>query len=139
MTRLAVIPVCLALIFAACGDDGDGASEPASGPAPSAETPAPEGGGDGGGGDGAAAGGAESVAIVDFEFDPKDLTVEAGTEVEWTNEDSADHNVIFDGDTPADVDNLEQGQSGSVTFDEAGTFDYVCSYHPGMEGSVEVQ
>jgi plastocyanin len=138
MKRLALIPVCLAFVFAACGDDGDGASEPASGPAPSAETPAPEGDG-GGASTGGGGGDAQSVAIKDFEYAPKDLSVEAGTEVEWTNEDSADHNVIFDGDTPQDIENLEQDQSGTVTFEEAGTFDYVCSYHPGMEGSVEVQ
>jgi plastocyanin len=130
MTRLLVIPVCLVLALAGCG--GDDEEEPASTPAAPAETQSSGGGGGGGGG-------GDSVTIKDFAFDPQDIKVSSGTEIEWTNEDSADHNVIFDGDTPKDIDNLEQGQSGTVTSDKAGSFSYVCTYHPGMEGTVEVQ
>lgn len=121
----------LVLGLAACGDDEN--TEPgdaASGPAPAAETTTPEDSGGGGG---------DAVAIVDFEFEPKQITVSAGDKIEWTNEDTANHNVIFDGDDPDDIDNLRQDESGSVTFDKAGTYDYVCSYHPGMEGSVTVE
>jgi plastocyanin len=138
MTKLLALLVCLAFALAACGDENEEPSDAASGPAPSAETASPEEG-DGGTGGGDTGSDGESVSIVEFEFDPKDLTVKTGTQVVWTNEDSADHNVIFDGDKPKDIENLEQSESGTVTFDEAGDFAYVCSYHPGMEGSVTVE
>jgi plastocyanin len=33
---------------------------------------------------------------------------------------------------------LLKGQSTSITFDEAGTFAYICGLHPNMKGAVEV-
>lgn len=123
--RLASLLLCsLALLAAGCG--GDDEAEPAATPEPAAETAAP-------GGDGVV------NTIKDFEFDPVETKVTAGGEVEWTNEDTANHNVIFDGDKAENIDNLRQGQSGKVTFADAGEYAYVCSYHPGMEGTVVVE
>ncbi|MET0917794.1 MAG: plastocyanin/azurin family copper-binding protein [Burkholderiales bacterium] len=31
-----------------------------------------------------------------------------------------------------------KGQSSTLQFDEAGTFDYICGLHPTMKGTVEV-
>ena len=138
MNKLLALPVCLILALAGCGEANDDPSDAASGPEGSAETVAPEEGGGSGAGGSEAAGG-EAVTIKDFEFDPEELTVPAGTEVEWTNQDSADHNVIFEGGEAKDIENLEQGQSGTVKFTKAGDYAYVCSYHPGMEASVTVE
>ena len=80
-----------------------------------------------------------TVTIEDFDFRPGELTVSVGDKVTWSNVDSSNHNVIFDGDAAENIDNLSQKQKGTVTFSKAGTFEYVCSYHPGMEGSVVVQ
>ena len=33
---------------------------------------------------------------------------------------------------------LKQGQSGSHTFNQAGTFSYICSIHPNMHGTISV-
>jgi predicted lipoprotein with Yx(FWY)xxD motif len=75
------------------------------------------------------------VSIVDFSYgDP--LTVPIGTTVEWTNEDSAPHTVTADG--AFDSGNMNQGDTWSFTFTEAGTFDYTCTYHPMMLGQVIV-
>lgn len=38
-----------------------------------------------------------------------------------------------------DTGNLAQGQSGSITFDSPGQFDYQCAIHTGMTGTVIVE
>jgi plastocyanin len=78
-----------------------------------------------------------AVTIVGFSFDPDTITVEVGDTVVWTNEDSARHNVTADDDSFVS-DNLAEGETFRHTFEEAGTFDYVCTLHSGMTASVEV-
>lgn len=46
------------------------------------------------------------------------------------------HNVKFD-DGPSS-DNLAFGATFQRVFNDAGTFDYVCTIHPGMVGRVTV-
>ncbi|MGE5594746.1 MAG: plastocyanin/azurin family copper-binding protein [Hyphomicrobiales bacterium] len=44
------------------------------------------------------------------------------------------------GVSPAfDTGMLQPGQSGSVTFNSAGTFTYFCQVHPNMHGTITVQ
>jgi len=77
------------------------------------------------------------VTIRNFAFHPLVAAVSTGAEVTFTNEDSGSHTVTI----PAmDVDEqLSGGSSTTVTFDEAGTFDYVCTFHsPDMLGRVVV-
>ncbi len=66
------------------------------------------------------------------------MTVEAGTEVNWTNSDDAPHTATAD-DESFDTGDLDKGDSGSVTFDQPGTFSYYCRFHPFMKATVEVQ
>ena len=76
------------------------------------------------------------VNIKNFSFgDP--LTIPVGTTVVWTNEDSAPHTVTSDGGA-FDSGNMNQGETFSFSFTEAGTFDYTCIYHPAMLGQVIV-
>lgn len=44
----------------------------------------------------------------------------------------------YDGSAPAGSGLLNKGQSWSQTFTKAGTYQYVCDIHPGMEGVVNV-
>ena len=128
-TRLIpVLLACLLLALAGCGSDDDGGSSSGSGET----TAVPEESG---------GGASESVTntIKNFAYDPDPAVVKAGGTIKWTNEDSAAHNVIFDDKSVKSIDNLDQGQSGEVTFEQPGTYPYVCSYHSGMEGTVEVQ
>lgn len=78
-----------------------------------------------------------SVEIANFEFEPGTLTVAAGSTVTWTNNDTAPHTVTAS-DGSFDSGNIDPGETFSFTFETEGTFDYVCSYHPGMAGSVTV-
>lgn len=71
-----------------------------------------------------------------YRFEPAAITVKAGDTVTWTNSDNFSHNVHFDGSDPQV---MKPGETTQRTFDTAGTFAYVCSFHPqDMEGTVVV-
>jgi amicyanin len=83
---------------------------------------------------------ANSVTIKDFAFNPGTTTVKVGTKVTWTNQDSIGHTVTADtpsADAPASG-SIGQGQSYSFTFNKAGTYNYHCTPHPYMKGTVVV-
>jgi plastocyanin len=133
MTRwLALLLACLALglVVAGCGDDDDDGG--GGGGAETTEEPAGGGGGDGGGG----GGGGPEVSMEGIEFNPGELTVGVGDTVTWTNNDSVGHDVTADSFSSGDAGGMGPGDTFEHTFDEAGTFDYVCTVHPGMEGTV---
>jgi plastocyanin len=81
--------------------------------------------------------GTQAVTISGFAFSPAALTIEAGTTVTWTNQDSATHTATAD-DGSFDTGNIAQGQSVSITFDTPGTFAYHCAIHPYMVASITV-
>ena len=83
-------------------------------------------------------------------FTHVDLTVEAGTDVVWTNLDPSQHTVtsgspsdpdpgsLFDSGSDK-ADWVVQGATYSFTFNEAGVFPYYCRVHGGgMSGTVTV-
>ncbi|HUF52985.1 MAG TPA: cupredoxin family copper-binding protein [Dehalococcoidia bacterium] len=82
------------------------------------------------------ASGQGTVRIVDFSFQPTIFTVTPGTVITWTNEDSAPHTATAES---FDTGRLDEGESGEVTFYEPGAYDYICTYHPSMEGRVIVE
>lgn len=70
-------------------------------------------------------------------FSPKVIEVSKGTTVTWVNHGVAPHTVTFHG-APFDV-TLQPGASATHTFNETGTFEYVCQFHtPDMAGKVIV-
>lgn len=79
-----------------------------------------------------------TVSIENFSFAPNASTVPAGTTVTWTNNDTVPHTVTST-DNAFNSGNINPGETFSFTFADAGTFTYVCSYHPNMTGSVVVQ
>jgi len=83
-------------------------------------------------------GAADEVTIADFAFDPAELEVAAGATVTWTNNDSATHTVESDDETLMS-DDLPNGATYEMTFDEPGTYEYVCGIHPNMAGTVIVK
>ncbi|HWQ11295.1 MAG TPA: cupredoxin family copper-binding protein [Roseiflexaceae bacterium] len=80
----------------------------------------------------------ENVGIRDFKFDPATVTIAVGDTVVWTNNDQAPHTATAV-DKSFDTGRLDNGQQGSVTFDRAGTFQYVCTFHDTMTGTVVVE
>jgi plastocyanin len=80
-----------------------------------------------------------SVDIKNFSFMPASITVKKGTTVTWTNSDSSAHTVTeSDGQSGPHSLRLTKGQSYTFTFDNVGTFKYICSLHPDMKGIVTV-
>ena len=79
-----------------------------------------------------------TIDIVDFAFEPGSVEIPVGTTVTWTNQDSAPHTATADSGA-FDTGQLMQGQSGSVTFDAAGSFPYFCAVHPNMRGTITVR
>lgn len=110
----------LAMAAAACSGGGAGSQSPTE--LPSAAAP-----------DGASG----AVSIVDFGFQPADLTVAAATTVTWTNTGAATHTVKWSDGTPESA-GLTGGATYQRTFDAAGTFPYVCGIHGSMSGTITV-
>ena len=81
---------------------------------------------------------APNQALVDFAFDPVDVTVPAGTEVVWVNNGPTIHNVAAD-DLSWSSPILQQGETYSIVFNAPGTYPVLCSIHPEMRGTVTVQ
>jgi plastocyanin len=70
-------------------------------------------------------------------FNPGTLTITNGTTVTWINNDDVDHNVVSeDGLFSSGV--LSKGQTFTYTFTLQGTYDYSCSIHPSMRGTIIV-
>lgn len=81
-----------------------------------------------------------TVDIKSFAFAPATLTVKKGDKVTFTNKDSAPHTATSVG-TGWDSGNLSKNQS--FTLDTAtlapGTYQYLCSLHTSMKGTLIVQ
>jgi plastocyanin len=78
-----------------------------------------------------------AVHIKNFGFSPATITVKSGATVVWTNDDSIEHDVAFDGGAIASS-TLGQNDTFSHTFATQGTYNYICSIHPFMHGTVVV-
>jgi plastocyanin len=79
------------------------------------------------------------VAMIGISFDPADITVPVGATVVWTNEDAVDHTTTADDDA-WDSGVVATGESFDFTFDEPGTYTYLCEIHPAvMQGTITVE
>ncbi len=107
---IAVAVLAAALFAAACGGAGE-SSEPVA---------------------------TTDVAMVkSYRFVPKTIEIKAGETVTWTNEDNFTHTVQVEGQGDHEVG---QGETVSITFDEPGTYAYVCTLHSkDMDGTVIVK
>ena len=87
-----------------------------------------------GGGDDTPAAEAGHVNVLDNKFEPKSIEVLPGDTVTWDFKGGVQHNVVGDG---FKSENKKDG-SYEHDFNSAGSYDYVCTLHPGMKGTVEV-
>jgi len=81
---------------------------------------------------------ADAVSIDNFTFNPQKLTVKAGTTVTWTNKDDIPHAIAAVGkEFKSKV--LDTDNSFSFTFTTPGSYNYFCSLHPHMTGTIVVE
>jgi plastocyanin len=85
----------------------------------------------------AASGATHDVTLDNFRFSPATAVVAPGTTVTWTNRDDVPHDVVSSRHlfrSPV----LDTDQRFSHRFDAPGTYEYFCSIHPKMTGTVAV-
>jgi plastocyanin len=77
------------------------------------------------------------VTIDNFAFSPQTVTVKAGTTVTWSNHDDTPHTVVSPQKFKSKA--LDSDDSFSFTFTTPGTYQYFCSLHPHMTGTIVVE
>jgi plastocyanin len=77
------------------------------------------------------------VKIEGMQFSPVKLAVQRGDTITWRNDDLVPHTATAAG--RFDSGNIAPGKTWSHRMDKAGAYDYICSYHPGMKGRIEVK
>ena len=78
------------------------------------------------------------VEIDNFAFSPARVTVKAGTTVAWLNADDTPHTVASSSKLFKSKA-LDTDDSFSFTFTTPGVYQYFCSLHPHMTGTVVVE
>ena len=78
------------------------------------------------------------MKIDNFAFAPQRVVVKAGTTVIWINDDDIPHTVassakLFKSNA------LDTKDKFSFTFTTAGAYEYFCSLHPHMTGTIVVE
>lgn len=123
---LALVTASFLLLGAACGGDDDGDSTESSGSGSETTTEEDSGGG--------------TVALTasNLAFEPSDLSAAAGDTIEFTNDDDAPH--TFTADDAGIDESVDAGGSASISLAdvEPGSYDFVCTIHPEMKGTLEV-
>ena len=138
--KLWVVIACASVALAACGGSGSdgsagGGSQTPSPTATAEPTPTP--------------GGDTTVRMLERSFDPRSLTLRAGSKVTWQDIGTPErHNVVFskDGQTDKALSHeapIAKGAAVVTTFAAAGQYRYQCQFHSfsltdGMVGVVLV-
>jgi plastocyanin len=78
------------------------------------------------------------VSAQDNSFSPGTLKVSVGDTVTFTNDGAVAHTVTATNGAKFDSGSLEPGKTFKFTAEKAGTVSYVCTFHPGMQGTIEV-
>jgi plastocyanin len=118
---MATAVVAVALAVGGCGGGSTTSSEPNAATGSSAVTANP------------------AVKIVNFTYRPADVTVDAGTRIKFTNDDTTPHTVTSKNSEAFETGPIDQGQTKSIVLDKPGTYAYYCVFHPFMKGTITVK
>ena len=76
-------------------------------------------------------------------YDPQVIDVTVGTTISWDNMDTTIHTVtsgqVPEADGLFDSEMMAAGDSFEFTFTDVGSYDYYCTFHPWMLGTVNVE
>ena len=123
--------VVLTSVACSSGDDGSsgGGATSAAGGGETQTSEAPAGGG--GGGD-------PDVKAEDFQFDPTEVSVASGDTIVVKNDAPSTPHTFTVTDTDID-ESLDPDAEVDVKIDlDPGTYDFMCTIHPQMTGTVTV-
>jgi plastocyanin len=79
-----------------------------------------------------------SVEIRNYDYLPRDLTIDAGSTVTWTNYDDAPHTATEQDDAWGSG-RLDRNEIAALSFEAAGRYEYYCTYHPYMKATLTVR
>lgn len=80
-----------------------------------------------------------SVSMTRKLFTPSQISIGRGQNVTWHNDDTATHTVVVDqGKGPSSGD-IVPGSSFSYMFTGNGSYQYHCTIHPSMRGTIVVK
>lgn len=79
------------------------------------------------------------ISIQNMMFTPSQINIAKGGEVTWTNNDSIAHTVTSDTGGELNSGDIQPGSTYSHTFNTTGSFQYHCSIHPSMRGTIVVK
>lgn len=135
--RLSAILLMLAavsLVAAGCGDDEEETTATTTAPTATGTTGAAAGGG---------GGGTTEVSMIEYAFDPSDLSVAEGDSLEVVNDGELPHALAVEGEDLATED-LDPGASEDLTVDiPAGDYEFICPIadhaEQGMTGTLTVE
>jgi plastocyanin len=77
-----------------------------------------------------------TLAVKNFAFSPKCFSVGSGSTISVANGDARAHNFTVRGTDVAVF--LPGGETGEATAPAPGTYDFVCTIHSGMTGTIIV-
>jgi plastocyanin len=78
------------------------------------------------------------IDIAKFAYGPKEITVQRGTTIVWTNHDETPHTVTSKDKSFASK-GMDTDDKFEHTFANEGDFTYICTVHPFMTGVVHVR
>lgn len=123
MSRV-LLPLALTAVVALAGCGGG--DEPSSSSSSSgSETAAPQTG-------------TVAVGMNRLQFEPEDITVKTGAKIVWTNNENVPHDVTAEDGADFKSEVFGEGGTFEYTAEKAGTIKYVCTLHPGMDGTITV-
>jgi len=79
------------------------------------------------------------IEIKDFAFNPQKITVKSGEKITWINHDEEPHTVVSVGKKFQKSSALDTDQEFTITAGAPGTYEYFCSVHPKMTGTIVVE
>jgi plastocyanin len=70
-----------------------------------------------------------SVSMAGSQFDPRNISIDVGTTVTWTNDDGFEHTVTSASDNWDKDSSVAGGEKTTHTFEESEVYDVYCSIH----------
>jgi plastocyanin len=124
---LLLLATAAAFVVAGCGGSSSSGSSSSTGTGSSS------------GSSGAAqSGNVIQVSMQNIQFAPKSITAKVGQTVKWTNNDGVVHDVKATSGASFKSSLFGKGGSYETKLTKPGTIKYVCSIHPGMDGTITV-